>query len=104
MKNITRRIFLRDTVTAGAAIAVVAPATAAEPEMTPREQAIWHMRELERLAIEDGARSAMVTFVGRYWEPDFSCKTFMIDKDGTFIDFDQKEGLPAMFAPKGGAA
>jgi hypothetical protein len=104
LPKVTRRRFLRDVAIAGAIATAAAEAAAAEPEMTPREQAIWHMRELERLVIEDGARSAMVTVVGRHWTPDLHCKTLMIGMDGTFTDFDQEEGRPAMFAAKGGAA
>ncbi|MGN6772033.1 MAG: twin-arginine translocation signal domain-containing protein [Rhizobiaceae bacterium] len=103
-RMITRRLFLRSSAAAGAAAAVAVPVAAAEPVMTTRELAIWHMRELERLAIEDGARSAMVTLVGRFYDPDFDCRTFMIDVRGEFIDFDAKEGRPALFAPKGGEA
>ncbi|WP_156465136.1 hypothetical protein [Mesorhizobium sp. Root552] len=74
-----------------------------DAEMTSRDQAIWYMRELERLAKEDGARSAMVTVVGRFWDPDFECRTLMIDPRGVFIDFERDEGRVSLFAPKGGA-
>jgi hypothetical protein len=157
MPEINRRRFLLNATITGAAVAVAAPAVAAEPEahplarlralheeasdlmaahnehmggewelriraphdrvpviyknltaereMTPRERAIWHMRELERLAIDDGARSAMVMLTGRFWDgPDFHCKTFMIDKSGEFIDFETKEGRPSMFGSKDGEA
>ena len=64
--SITRRLFLRNTAAAGAVAATAAPpVVAAEPEMTIRERALWHMRELERLAIADGASAAMVLVVGR---------------------------------------
>ncbi len=36
----------------------------AQPTVSPREKAIWHMRELERLAFEDGAGSVAVFLVG----------------------------------------
>ncbi|MBN9066719.1 MAG: hypothetical protein J0H60_09700 [Rhizobiales bacterium] len=104
MPKINRRSFLRTSIAASTVVAVAAPVAAAEPVMTTRELAIWHMRELERLAIEDGARSAMVTLVGRFYDPDFDCRTFMIDIRGEFIDFDAIEGRPALFAPKGGEA
>lgn len=97
MERITRHLFLRDTAAVGAAVAIAAPAAAAEPEMTPREKVIWHMRELERLAKEDGAREATVWVVGRFYEPNFHCKTLAIDKSGDLLDF----GTAGFFMPKG---
>ena len=96
--SITRRLFLRNTAAAGAVAATVAaPAVAAEPEMTIRERALWHMRELERLLFEDGADKAYVTVVGMYTSPD-DCKLLGIYPGGRLGD---RDGL---FAQKGGAA
>jgi hypothetical protein len=93
-----RRTFL----SAAPVLAIAAtPAIAAEPAMTPYEKAIWHLRELERLAIEDGAKAAMVTVVGRYWTPDFNCRTLMVDRNGEFIDYERRDGRPSMFSPSG---
>lgn len=93
--SVTRRLFLRHTAAATAVAATVAipvaVEAAAEPEMTIRERAIWHMRELERLAMEDGASGAMVVLTGRpanYGScgtyPGF--KTLMIDHRGVLLD------------------
>lgn len=104
LPEINRRRFLMQTATAGAAIAVTTPAaTAAAPEMTPREQAIWHMRELERLALEDGAGAVAVTVVGRpaAWHGRgcySELKMIMINHHGVLRDDCR------MFALKGGAS
>lgn len=39
-----------------------------EPQllMTPREQAIWHLRELEQLLRDDGGKEITVTAIGTY--------------------------------------
>lgn len=65
--SITGRIFLRHTA-AGAAVAVTAPAVAAEPEMSPRERAIWHMEELERLVLADGATAVTIIVCGHDYD------------------------------------
>lgn len=62
---ISRRLFLRSTAAAGAVGAVATPAVAAELRLSPRDQALWHMRELERLAKEAGASSAAIIVAGR---------------------------------------
>lgn len=63
---ISRRLFLRNTAAAGAVgTTITAPAGAAEVRLSRRDQAIWHMRELERLAKEAGATSASVILAGR---------------------------------------
>lgn len=63
--SITRRLFLRSTAAAGAAATVAVPvAQAARPEMTSREQAKWHMEELERLTLADGASEATIIVCG----------------------------------------
>lgn len=63
---ISRRLFLRNTAAASAiGTAITTPAAAAEDSLSPRDQAIWHMRELERLAKEAGATSASVILAGR---------------------------------------
>lgn len=100
--SITRRLFLRNSAAAGA-VAVAAPVVAAEPETSIRERAVWHMRELERLAIEDGASAAMVMVVGRpaSWGKSGSyteLKSLMIDHHGAFHDDHD------MFVQEGGTA
>lgn len=62
---ISRRLFLRNTAAAGAVGAVATPAAAAEVSLSPRDQVVWHMRELERLIKEAGANSAAIIVVGR---------------------------------------
>jgi hypothetical protein len=59
-----RRTFLRTAPVVGLAIAT--PAIAAEPERTPRERAIWHLREVERLVREDGGQKVVVQAIGTY--------------------------------------
>lgn len=66
LPEINRRRFLLNTTMAGAAVAVAAPAAAAEPEMTLRELAIWHVRELERLVREDGGWDIAVMAIAKY--------------------------------------
>ena len=106
--SLTRRLFLRNgAVASAAAVTVAIPIAveaAAEPEMTIRERAIWHMRELERLAMEDGASGAMVSLVGRPASYG-NCgsysgfKTLMIDHRGEFHDFDGMFGGPKANSP-----
>lgn len=108
--SITRRLFLRNSATAGAVAATVAipvaVEAAAEPEMTIRERAIWHMRELERLAMEDGASGAMVVLTGRpasYGKCGTynGFKTLMIDHRGVINDYGGMFGEPrASKAPR----
>lgn len=71
--SITRRLFLRSVPPAVAAGTVVAiPVIAEANTETPRnevrksrhEQAVWHIRELERLIFEDGATTARVIVMG----------------------------------------
>jgi hypothetical protein len=99
MPKINRRRFLLNTTMAGAAVAVAAPVAAAELEMTPHEQAIWHLRELERLAIEAGAQKVTLAVIA-HMEPtsDPSFKMMMVDWKGGLRDDD------GLFAPRGGAA
>lgn len=66
LPEISRRRFLLNTTMAGAAVAVAAPVVAAEPEKTPRERAIWHLRELERLVREDGGWDIAVMAIAKY--------------------------------------
>ncbi|MGP2493527.1 twin-arginine translocation signal domain-containing protein [Mesorhizobium sp. PUT5] len=93
--SITRRIFLRHTAAAGAAVAVTAPAVAAEPEMSPRDQAIWHLRELERLLREDGGTAVTVMAVATYGNDakliGIQHTRRLIDRDGMFAS-DTKGG------------
>lgn len=100
--EINRRRFLLNTATAGAALALAAPAVAAEQEMTVREQAIWHMRELERLAKSTGAETVSVMVVGHSYGGKAGyehCKSIQIMAgDRGLIDLDH------MFDQKGVAA
>lgn len=68
----------------------------AEREMTPREQAIWHMRELERLMRLDGAEKIHVAVIATYGPGDL--RGLAIQDSGKLHDPDN------MFARKGGAA
>ncbi|TKT78398.1 hypothetical protein [Aquamicrobium sp. LC103] len=87
--SITRRLFLRNTAAAGAVGAAVTTPAVAEPELTPYEKAIWHMRELERLALEDGASEACVMVVGfLYPSPSKRTKMLMIGRNGDLSDED----------------
>lgn len=71
MDKITRRLFLRTSAVAGAAVAIAAPVVAAETEITPLEQAWWHIRELERLAIEDGGKEICIIVQAGYGPENF---------------------------------
>lgn len=62
---ISRRLFLRNTAASSAVGAVATQAVAADVSLSPRDQALWHMRELERLAKEAGASSAAIIVAGR---------------------------------------
>lgn len=66
MPEVNRRRFLRGVAGAATATAVAIPAAAAEPEMTPAEQAEWHCRELVRLITQDGGRRVTVVAVADY--------------------------------------
>lgn len=90
--SITRRVFLRHTAAASAVGATIAAPTAVEasPEPTPREQAIWHMREIERLMKEHGADDVHLTAIGTYGSHDnvrligIHHKGWLLDRDGVF--------------------
>lgn len=97
---INRRRFLLNTASAASAVAIGTPVHADEPEMTPREQAIWHMRELERLATEDGAASAAVILsVRKDYDGRSEHQLLMIDNKGNVED----GHAGRLFASKGGA-
>lgn len=86
LPEISRRRFLLNTSMAGAAVAVAAtPVAAAEPELTPHERAIWHLRELERLANEDGASNVVVQVIGSY-SGNEDCRSLGIHYSGRLID------------------
>jgi len=96
--SLTRRLFLRNTA-AASAICVV-PVTAAsvaspapEPVRSPKEQAIWHLRELERLVKADGASRYVVTVVGNGYGDHRRAQTIQITQEGFF-----DEGVGEMFA------
>ncbi|MHA6645055.1 twin-arginine translocation signal domain-containing protein [Mesorhizobium sp. A623] len=97
MPTINRRRFLLHTATTGAALAVAVPATAAEPELSPREQAIWHMRELGRLVREGGGQDVVVQAIGKYTCNE-DCRLIGIHFSGRLTCDDN------MFAPKGDAS
>lgn len=90
-----RRTFLRGAPVLGLAVAVP---VVAELAKSPRELAVWHMRELERLAKADGAEEVMVVVTGRFFVPDFHCKTLMTDRSGKLNDFGSPEFLPGTAA------
>jgi hypothetical protein len=92
---LSRRHFLTAAGPAVAAATVAVRATAAEPEMTPREQAWWHIRELERLIIADGGKRPLIVVHSDYGHKDF--RAIGINVRGSDVD-------DGMFARKGGAA
>ncbi len=101
LPEINRRRFLLNTASVASAVAIVTPVNADEPEMTPREQAIWHMRELERLATEDGAAQVAVIISARKDFLDHSDQQLlMIDCRGNIDD----RHATRLFEAKGGAA
>ncbi|WP_147307496.1 hypothetical protein [Mesorhizobium sp. GR13] len=57
---------------------------------TPHEQAIWHMRELERLALGDGAETAVIFACGLHYKGgetrslQIHHTKQLIDRDGMF--------------------
>ncbi len=70
--SITRRLFILNAAAVGAAGATITAATAeAAPERTPYEQAVWHIRELERLIAEDGGINPIILVQGTYGPRDF---------------------------------
>lgn len=81
----------------GASAAVAATYEPAEPEMTPREQAIWHLRELERLVQDDGGWNTTVIVVASYTSHK-DCRLISIRHNGELRCDDN------MLAAKGGAA
>jgi hypothetical protein len=82
---------------AGATAAVAASYEPAEPAKTPREQAIWHLRELERLVQEDGGWDTTVIVIGKYTSHQ-DCRMISIRYNGKLQCDDN------MLAAKGGAA
>lgn len=95
--SITRRLFMSKTAVAGV-MAVSVPVAAAEPEMTAREKAIWHLRELERLVFEDGATLVSVMAIGTHYSASSNAKMIGIHHSRRLTC---DEG---MFAAKGGDA
>jgi hypothetical protein len=103
LPTINRRSLLGNltALTAASAVAGAVASTAATyepagPAMTRREKAIWHLRELERLAVEDGGSGIVVQLVAVYDGPR-DCKLLGIHYTGRLMDRD------GMFA-EGGAA
>lgn len=81
--NLSRRLFISGTA-ASALGGSVDPAKAA-PLLSPREQALWHMRELERLTLESGAGEACIVVMGS--KGAFSkCKALSLTLCGQIID------------------
>ncbi|MFU0504036.1 hypothetical protein [Pseudaminobacter sp. NGMCC 1.201702] len=102
LREISRRRFLLNTAMAGAAVAVAAPAVAAEPEMTPREKVIWHVQELVRLARAGGAGSVTILVCGHGYgggEGIENCKSVYFDATREQLKIDN-----GMFAAEGGDA
>ena len=97
LPEISRRRFLLNTTMAGAAVAVAAPVAAAEPEMTVRDRAIWHMRELESLVRDDGGWDIAVMVIAKYASHQ-DCRMISVRPSGLLTCDDN------MFAVKGGAA
>lgn len=96
--TVSRRLFLRHAAAAGAIAATTsAPAAKAEPQMTPREQAIWHLRELERLVREDGGWDAAIMAIAKYTGHE-DCRMISVRPSGRLTCDDN------MFAPRGGEA
>lgn len=64
---------------------------AAEPQRSPHEQAIWHIRELERLIAEDGGIATYVAVMGHYRKSKrghaIQCRAIM-SHDGRLNDVD----------------
>ena len=84
--KLTRRLFLCNTA-AGAVVATTAAAAGA-PIRSPREQAIWHLRELERLVKADGATQFVVTVCGNNYQGS-KCRRpriLQIDEGGDLYD------------------
>ena len=89
--SITRRLFLSQSAAAAAVGDVVAAPAAAEPELMPREWALWHMRELEQLAKADGAGEVCIILSGRPSEGGYTeMKMLILKHDGSLID---EEGM-----------
>jgi len=56
---------------------------------SPRDQAVWHLRELERLMLATGAGAVSVMAVGiHYPGRTRSGKLIGINHDGSLMDFD----------------
>lgn len=96
--SITRRLFLRNTAAAGAVgTSIAAPAVAAKPEMSDRDKAIWHMREIERLILGSGADAVHIAAIGTYGHHS-NVRLIGIHYEGHVMDRD------GVFAPKGDVA
>lgn len=93
--SITRRLFLGRAAVIGTAVTAV-PVAASEPETTPHELAIWHVRELERLVREDGGWDIAVMAIAKYANHQ-DCRMISVRPSGRLTCDDN------MFAPKGGA-
>ncbi|OBQ72242.1 hypothetical protein [Mesorhizobium loti] len=75
---------------------MTAPRLALAPVPSPRDRAIWHLRELERLVLASGAGAVSILSVGINY-PDGSSKLIGINvNDGRLMDFDgMLDGLSA---------
>ena len=100
--SITRRLFLRNTAAAGAAtVAAPVAAQAAIPEMTVHERAIWHLEELRRLVLADGASEVSIIVCGHEYgglAGIADCTSISLHPGKQLVDRD------VMFAVEGGAA
>lgn len=98
-----RRLLLGLAAASTAAATVVAPVAvqAALPEMTVRERAIWHLKELERLILADGASEVTVIACGHDYvgiDGVTGCKSISLHPGKRVV------GKGGIFAAKGGAA
>lgn len=70
---------------------MTAPRLALAPTPSPRDRAIWHLRELERLIYATGAGSVTVMAIGINYPqnlPGTPGKVIVVNHDGRLMDFD----------------
>lgn len=102
LPQINRRTFLRH----GAAVSITATVTAvpavvaeAAPARTTLETVMWHLREIERLTIEDGATRYCVMVVGNDYPDGLGAKSILVNEGGDLLG-----PTKGMFAAEGGDA
>lgn len=99
---INRRTFLRQGAAVGitaAGIGVPAVVAEAAPARTTLETVMWHLREIERLTIEDGATRYCVIVVGNDYPDRLGARCLQLTEDGSIPG-----PTKGMFQPKGGDA